>query len=544
MNVAPDLPERHAELDARDGTTGVQEGRGLALGWLLAPLFVLASVQNILLWRFLDFAEPWLYVAGAALTALLGYLVVRPAPLTTLRVSPSALAICGAVSLLLCVLGGEGRFLYANYDWQVRDAVLHDLRLNSWPFVYALDGVPGVLRAPIAMYLVPALIGKVAGPWAAEVALLMQNSAILALILAAAATLFDRARARGIALAVFVAFSGLDIIGRAIVWVVVPSRPLSDHIETWADIQFSSHITQIFWVPQHAFAGWLCALLYLLWSRRMIGVGAFLGAVPLMALLSPLAIIGIVPFAAHAGLSSLFQRRLRAVDFIIPGVALAISIPALVYLSAGSSAVGFRLMSPGIRYPIFIMIEVAGYLLAVAIVLRPRGQDRTLLALTGLCLLAAPFGSIGEGLDFIMRASIPALAFLAFLVARTVTGRDRENWIGRRLVVGLLAIGSITGALEISRSLLNRPTPRVDCSLVEVGGQVVGLVNSTIATYVIPATDLPEWLRPIGPAQAPRSGRPCWSRDWRAPRLSAPSLPQSANFGPYQWINKPGRAKA
>lgn len=517
MDVAAKLTD-HQRARGHDRKAAPEVGRGVPLGWLLAPLFVVAAVQNVLLWRFLQFAPPWAYVAGAALTALLGYLLLRMAPLDNVRVGFRTVLVCGAVSLLLCILGGEGRFLYANYDWQVRDAVLHDMRLNPWPFVYSLDGTAGVLRAPIAMYLLPALAGKAAGAWAAELALLLQNSAILALMLAAAAPLFETVRARSIALIVFIAFSGLDIVGRAIVWLVMPSRPFRDHIETWADIQFSSHITQIFWVPQHAFAGWLCALLYLLWSRRLIGVGALLGAVPLVALLSPLAIIGIVPFAAYAGLSTLFQRRLRLVDFVLPAVALALSIPALIYLSAGSSAVGFRLMSPGFRYPIFIAVEVAGYLIAAALLLRPRGDDRALLLLTALCLLVAPFGSVGEGDDFIMRTSIPALACLAFLVARIVVRQDRQGRIGRGLVVGLLAIGAVTGALEISRSLVNRPTPRVSCSLVEVGSQIVGLVNSTIATYVIPTADLPAWMRPARPAPAFRSGQPCWSRGWRVPR--------------------------
>src|SRR3974390_202401 len=43
------------------------------------------------------------------------------------RIEPTTLALGVIAATSLCVLGGEGHFFFANYDWLTRDAVLADL---------------------------------------------------------------------------------------------------------------------------------------------------------------------------------------------------------------------------------------------------------------------------------------------------------------------------------------------------------------------------------------------------------------------------------
>ena len=98
----------------------------------------------------------------------------------------------------MLLLGGEGRLLSAPTDWYVRDAVLADLGRNPWPFLYEASGGPTLLRAPLGMYLLPALAGG-GGQRALDLALLAANTAMLGLLLALAAALFAPGKPRRIA---------------------------------------------------------------------------------------------------------------------------------------------------------------------------------------------------------------------------------------------------------------------------------------------------------------------------------------------------------
>ena len=220
--------------------------RPLPGGWLIALLVGWLGVGQLLLWRFLDVMPLWAYGLGAFLVAALCVAVVRSAR-SFAGPTPTTWMFCIGVATILLMLGGEGRFFYANIDWQVRFAVLRDMSVNPWPFVYSARGEPDLLRAPIGMFLIPALAAKTLGERAADIALLVQNSLLLGTLLALGSTLFATRRARLIALVVVIGFSGLDALGR-----ILFRGGLSDHLENWAYLQYSSTITLAFWVPQHA----------------------------------------------------------------------------------------------------------------------------------------------------------------------------------------------------------------------------------------------------------------------------------------------------
>ena len=136
------------------------------------------------------------------------------AGLLAARVEPRTLVLCGGLAVALCVLGGEGHFFFANYDWLNRDAVLADLVRQRFPVSYAYEGSAYVLRAPLGMYLIPAAVGKLLGLHAAHLALLTQNATILALTLVLVAAAAPGRRL--IFLAVFVTFTGVEIVGSVV----------------------------------------------------------------------------------------------------------------------------------------------------------------------------------------------------------------------------------------------------------------------------------------------------------------------------------------
>ena len=181
-------------------------------------------------------------------------------------------------------------------------------------------------------------------------------------------------------IAIFVVFSGLDavpVLARHALSIDVPSDGVTpaDHLEAWAGLfQYSSHITQLFWVPQHAIPGWAFVGLYLLWQRGRVGASLLVCVLPYLGYWSPFAAMGAAPFVLYATASDLIGRKIGRFDVI---AVLLAAVPASlvgIYLVQGSGTVehGFLFDAPGfwnIYFP-FICIEFIPYV-ALIVAMRP-----------------------------------------------------------------------------------------------------------------------------------------------------------------------------
>lgn len=490
---------------------------------MLSGLLAALGLQHLVLWRFLDFAPLWLFLV--AMVALLAICVAIPrliAPSALPNITLRRLAFCGVVSLVLYVLGGEGRFLYSNFDWQIRDAVLRDMIVNPWPFAYTDRGTTEILRAPIGMYLFPALAGKAFGLWAADLALLAQNTILLAGGLALGSVLFVSTRARLTALAVFLVFSGMDFLGQY--WGYIRhGAPFLDHMEWWPQkAQFSSHATLAFWVPQHALAGWIGALLFLLWKDGRLPLGIFLAVIPPLTLWSPLSIIGVLPFAAFAGIQALYDRSIRIADMALPAATTILSLPGLLYLAASGDSVGFRFLPmPAQRYLIFQALETLPYLALVMIAGLRKSRGAITWAIVASSLLWMPFVQIGQASDFMMRATITSFAILAVMVADALASPPETpaRRLARMGLLATLAIGAITPALEVRRSLIFQANPYPRCSFIGAWQQAEGFpTQTTMSTYLAPIASLPALMQPAAVALVEEDKGACWSRPWQRRR--------------------------
>jgi hypothetical protein len=489
--------------------------RRVPAAWLFGALIGWLGLDLLLLCRFLGLASPWLSAGWAVAMGGIFWLLTLPRR-TDLHSGPTiaTLLACLGAAFALMLLGGEGRFFYANPDWQVRDAVLRDMATHPWPFTYASGDL---LRAPIGMYLVPALAGKLWGQPGADQALLIQNGALLGLILAIGSTLFAGTRRRLVALLVFLAFSGFDLIGQIVAGHGGRLDP-SAHLEGWGPSQFSSTITLAFWVPQHAFAGWIGALGFALWRVGRLGLGALLMLPPLIALWSPLAALGTMPFILYAVWHDARRRQIQPADLALPALASLIALPALAYMAAAGDTVGLRFLP--IRpdfYLLFLAVELLPWLLIAAGDRHARFGGATLAIAAGF-LLVAPLIQIGWSSDFAMRASIPALALLALHLADMLGGGwgiSRRRWIA---LAALLALGATTGLTEIHRALSLPASPPPHCGFARAWD--VTFAAWPKASYLAPLDSLPSEIRPDRPARAAADGPgPCYDRSWPRPPL-------------------------
>jgi hypothetical protein len=380
-----------------------------------------------------------------------------------------AIALIIVASGLWTSLSGIGNLVYANPDWHVRYAVLRDLVVAQWPPAYSTGDAPAILRSSVAYYLPAALVGKLWGITAANIALLPWTAAgvaIFFLLLPLPGQLNLRLFA---SIALVILFGGMDIIGMLTGGSDWPIWPF--HIEWWArKFQYSSITTELFWVPNHALPAWIAtALLYRhrMDANLLIVMPVILAMLPLW---SPFAAIGILPFAAlyaleyvKAGLPSLRPHGMQVV------AAMLLAFIAACYLTLGADAIPggmakIAASAPGEFITIyfrFVMFEFGLLALALFMLIV---EERKLLSVAAIYLLALPLFHFGLANDLVMRASIPALVILLILTLRATSKPATMRLSVPSATLWLfLAFASVTADHEIRRGLtLSRwePDPR------------------------------------------------------------------------------------
>ncbi len=460
--------------------------------------------------------SPWLAAATGAVA------IITIHQFRDVDSAPNNLAItiaCAITALALTIVGGGWRLLPVVSDWLTRDAVLHDMVVQPWPFAYRFDGNDWMLRAPLGMYLLPALCGKLFGLAAAYTALAIQNALALYAVLRVLCASADRRRSI-VVLGVFVLFSGWDIIGAQL---IAQHRTVPDalqglivhHVEWWTSIfQYSSALTQVIWVPNHALAGWFIAALVLLWDQRRLPIGALATGAALSALWSPFALIGALPFLAWAGGEALIERRIAARDLLLPAWLALCLIPLAAFLVADSAAVphGFLPLTGQVltTYPLFIGLEVLPFVvLNHAYGKNDLGVGRAYYRIAVGFLILLPVYSLGAANDLAMRASISALAILA-----VATGHTAWHVLASRRALAIvltattLAIGAVTGLNQLWEVMHDGSRGIRTCDLVQTWDQQPR-PDTPKAQYLARTDHLPGFARSV-----PRSVHPTGRADF------------------------------
>lgn len=421
---------------------------------------------------------------GFAVAAL--YLVVRDLDRSRDAVDRPLLATCLGAAFVLCLLGGETHLFFANNDWLIRDAVLGDLVGHAWPVGYTYEGDATFLRAPLGLYLSPALVGKAFGLHAAHIALLVQNSVVFGCLFYCFASAFPTRRRALWVLGVFIVFSGWDMIGE----VLYRGPPaFGEHLEQWqGELQYSSHVTQMFWVPNHAASGWAFVAAYLFWRRERLSAASLIVVFGFCVMWSPLSMMGALPFVAMAVVTDAAKRRVTAQGVAQVALAALALAPIALYLITDSARVphGEQALKPYfiVEYLPFLALEIVPSLVLLHLFKPvPIGSFlRKDLPVVIAILMACPLFRLG-GADFVMRVSIPALAILALCVAdRTwFVLEERVRWpIAKALI--FLGIGAVTPFYEVARALITPTFAISSCNLMTASS--VPPNNGPMAHYV------------------------------------------------------------
>ena len=422
------------------------------------------------------------------------------------------LAACVTLAFAIFLLGGETHLFFSTPDWLIRDAVLADLVRHGFPVAYRVGDADYLLRAPLGMYMLPAVVGRALGLFAAHMTLLVQNALFLGAIFYLMWSMGRGWRH----LAVLILFAGLSWVG-VLLRLASQQKPgvpfwLQWGLDGWHPLfQYSGSIVQFFWVPNHALPGWWLATLFLLQRRSSIDLATIGVSIAGLCFWSPLAIVPAVPWLLYSAVTN--WRSILSPRIWIGLAAAACFLPILAYLVAasGSIAHGRTLDDPHFAfwYALFILLQLPA-LIFLAIFWRhvPR-ELRALVVVNALVLLALPCIHFGPRNDLVMRGSIASLAIVAFAFGSVLVELTDKRAIGA--VAGwMLVLATLPSAVvEIGRAL---STPRYAlsaCSLMEAS-RATG--DSGVPTnYVAPRDSVPRWLLDADAASGvPIERRSCW----------------------------------
>jgi hypothetical protein len=452
-------------LDPKNNAiVGLRPMDRMAVAYVTAPLILF-----LIGWFEWWVAAPLVLCVGYSLAPMFRALP-SGAPRST--ITPLKLWVAVAVGCAWTLCGGADHLLFANTDWHLRDAVLHDLVVSPWPVGYGLlNGQESILRAPVAFYLPAALVGKWLGVSAAHIAMGLWTALGASLFLMQVLSLVpSRTSTVVLTAGVVVFFSGFDIIGNIIntgprflaTWDIVA------HLEWWAgSYQYSSMTTQLFWVPNHALGAWLVIGL----MSRNPRWSLFDALLPILlvaaALWSPLSAVGLMPFV----LWRVYGELVRARNWRLlyprvwgPAIPVGLAVASYLVLDPGGIPKGLAVGKGGaidtlldlLRQAQFFFLE-AGFIGFVIWWILPSSE--VVLALVVLAVL--PFVRLGPANDFVMRASIPSLAILAIgaCLALSVESADRALRNKQIVLACFLTIGAVTAVQEFARAIVLNAWP-------------------------------------------------------------------------------------
>lgn len=409
-------------------------------------------------------------------------LSMRTIALILLTVSPVAL------------IAGAGGWGFQDTDWLKHNAILRDLITASWPVIYEVDGHRVMLTYYTAYQLPAAAAGKVLG-WQAANHLLFAYTAI-GFFLSALWVWVLTGAGRWWVTVIFLAFSGLDVVGQIIAAVVREASLAAaaswlaehfgslKHVEWWSGwgfAQFSSMASLMVWVPNQGISGWLLTSLILFDGKldclRKTGL-LYLG---LSTLWSPFVSIGLLPFVITIAVYRWRERRdvgpfLREPVSLPNFAGIALALLVAIYLAGrfqdyelpmetgdvyqeGITLTFLRIPELFLaRYLCFILLEFALLhgLLYWYMSNRhgpPFDALRRLLIVSSVVLVALPILNWGWNNEPAMRSSIPAL-FVTVLVTIYILCDEASSPRMRRIkyaLIALLITGSLTAVNELGR---------------------------------------------------------------------------------------------
>ncbi|MBE0671075.1 MAG: hypothetical protein IH588_10840 [Anaerolineales bacterium] len=421
-------------------------------------------------WLRLSVAVPAVVIILFALWQLLRY-----SPRTTFNLTGREAVFCLLLTGTWVFLSGVGGYAFQNWDHHWRNAVLHDLINYDWPVFYSTpeSGPVKMLVYYVGYWLPSALVGKLFGWGAANLFLFLWTWLGVLLVALHLSFALKTSPVKSILLLSF--FSGMDVLGTLFLAPEYPTLlPVVTHLEIWnGSLQYSSFTTQLFWVFNQAVPAWLCIALIL--NNDVIARTVFFPTKQspneteivsgeeqerprndmqiflwsLCFFFAPLASIGLLPYLLIEIIKQTdFKSPFRNLRWDILLAAVIIFLLSTFFFTSNTAAQSRGFQSLAIE-DFFIFFLLEGGILWFLLVPVKRRDPRWMV--TGVLLAVIPFIQLGNGNDFVMRASIAPLFYLMMMVGEVISQNTTPR-ILRFTFYCLLLAGSFTPLYEMNRS--------------------------------------------------------------------------------------------
>lgn len=397
------------------------------------------------------------------------------------------------IILLICITSGHGGLFYQSTDWDARNAIFRDLIQQDWPVYYEKSN--SALTYYIGQWMVPGIFGKIyicianiissvfpnmftsiMKNMSLEVAFKIGNIALLfwnalgvliSILWLIKVLKLEKKRDIILSIIIFMFFSGLDVLG-IYIFGTYGTFLKRIHLEWWAGIyQFSSMITQLFWVFNQSISVWIITFMFLEEKR----VNNYMILILLALPFSPLPFIGLVILFGCNGIRFLIEaiQNKKVMNFIkdifsIQNILAFFTILPLYgcFYFGNSSATGnsegggFSLMTELLTLPelfklsIFWFLEVGIY----GIFLIKKHKRNPLFYTIMIALFIIPLFQLGYEYDFSMRVSIPLLLIIDVWIVQKYIEEKNKNGITvtRILLTLVLCVGFVTPMCEYFRA--------------------------------------------------------------------------------------------
>ena len=355
---------------------------------------------------------------------------------TAIKIPVGYLIGFAVTAVVLSLVSGVGEFIFTLNDHPYRRAIMNDLVNYKWPVIYdySTQTNPDVIKEIgrtsgtyafmyyFTYWLPAALVGKIGGSFAANLALMLWNAIGILLTFIGVSKIIGRASFT--VPFVYICFAGLDVLPNIIHNFV--EWECWNGMEVWAPVlAYMSNFAELTRVFHQCVPCWLIMTMIMMsYNTRSLGLcGGVLFAY------SPWGIIGLFPIAVvrafskpmrDGGVKGSIKNLLSIINIISCASLLLVYTPFYLGNHSSTSIKGFFwefIGNPGLSvvvFIVFILIEIA----PVAIILWKTEKKNALFIAALIELMIIPLYKITEANDFCMRSSMAARFILCILLAR------------------------------------------------------------------------------------------------------------------------------
>lgn len=359
------------------------------------------------------------------------------------------------VGVIICwaLLSGLGGFFAQSYDWQKHNLLLKGFIDKPWPVHYVYHGKSGVVSYYIAEYLLPGLVGKIAGFNAAQFFLLCWM--VLGLILLVISIYKWVGVQKGwillliiFSLILFTPFI-YPLNGIYASWQPADTKIMGDIGEWYSKglkLQYSSNISLLRFVFPQFVPVALSVSLWLQKRKQYQMWGILLAPIVLYSTFTFLGLAAAMVLLAMWDLlkdkRTFHWQRVLSVSNLL---AIVVMIVLLLYIACNilqpkpaSDSMHLALIDVWHHKLGFITFQASWIIWALLLLKGERCNP--LLYVASVMLFILPFFEFGAANDLVMRVSVPALMIINFLVIKDIALNWRQDLYYAAVLVGGLII--------------------------------------------------------------------------------------------------------